>query len=394
MNFGKKEGAIFFLAIFFVGYGLFFNSDTKTGEASRSKSFSFQDCGWKIEIVDTNASFPSLELDSHNRPHIAYQRGYPYYDLKYANKLNDISWDIEVVKSDGFTGYFPSIDVDFNGKPHIVYRDGETQTLDYTKKVNGSWKFYQIERIPWTTNSIVLDKFSNPHVVYVFYNIPKRKYELRYATLVGENWDIEVVDKAVWSDQAHPSLVLDSNNRPHISYLELAREELPHVYPAVDLVYATLNESGSWHSQIVEDQIMDTYGSLQDRSSIDIDSNDKPHISYYDEFESALKYATSDGINWDIQIVDNDGNVGQYPSIAIDSRNRPHISYYDVDKTDLKYAKLIGGRWSIERIDTGRSAGQFTSIDIDSNDNPHISYYQINWGENFLKYAFFVSCKR
>jgi hypothetical protein len=89
---------------------------------------------------------------------------------------------------------------------------------------------------------------------------------------------------------------------------------------------------------------------------------------------------------WDIQVVDDPnvtdpvGNgrvgVGRYTSIDLDSNEYPHISYTDLDNGCLKYARWNGSSWEVEdvyRNDTPRSITG-TSIQIDSNDHPHIAF--------------------
>ena len=86
---------------------------------------------------------------------------------------------------------------------------------------------------------------------------------------------------------------------------------------------------------------------------------------------------------WSIETVDSVGGVVRDTSIALDSNNNPHISYYDDTNGDLKYAKWTGSAWSKTTVDY--SVGYYTSITLDSNIYPHISYSD---GVNrHLKYA-------
>lgn len=120
-------------------------------------------------------------------------------------------------------------------------------------------------------------------------------------------------------------------------------------------------------------------------TSICVDDQDNPHISYYDYGNGDLKYAYKTQSCWQIQIVDSTGDVGRYTSIAIDSTNRPHISYYDYTNHDLKYAQKTDTSWIITTIDELGNVGLFSSLYLDRNDNTHISY--IDYDNHLLKYA-------
>jgi hypothetical protein len=113
-----------------------------------------------------------------------------------------------------------------------------------------------------------------------------------------------------------------------------------------------------------------------------IDSQDRCHISYRDRNKFRLKYAVQDGMGgWNIQVVDDpcatdpvgDGKVGvgRYTSIDLDSNEYPHISYTDLDNGCLKYARWNGSSWEVN--DTSQPITG-TSIQIDSNDYPHIAF--------------------
>ena len=121
--------------------------------------------------------------------------------------------------------------------------------------------------------------------------------------------------------------------------------------------------------------------------SIVLDTNDNPHIAYVDYGSFNLKYAAFDGSTWNIETVDSTGNVGWDPSIALDANDNPHISYTDGTESYLRYAVFNGSTWDFEIVDsTGNIAGHISLV-LDSGENPHISYH--TYMDYDLKYAFY-----
>ena len=189
-------------------------------------------------------------------------------------------------------------------------------------------------------------------------------------TMTSTDWRIEVVDPSQCG--YFTSLDLDSNGYPHISY----HDDTPDSY---DLRYARWTGSG-W---TIKEPDPSSIGGQW--TSIALDSNNSPHISYYDVTNQDLRYTTWNGAAWAIKVVDFDGGVGEWTSIAIDSSDIPHISYYDSTNKDLKYANRTGGTWNIAAVDFASAVGKWTSIALDSNDVPHISYYDL--ANQDLKYS-------
>jgi uncharacterized repeat protein (TIGR02543 family) len=158
----------------------------------------------------------------------------------------------------------------------------------------------------------------------------------------------------------YSSIALDSNDNPHISYYHTSNDEVRY----------TWWDGNMWHIEIVDAEMStDPYMSLA------LDNTDSPHISYQKNGSSPdLVYARRNGSIWQIQTVDSLASVGQGSSIQIDTQGHPHISYYDNTNDNLKYAYWNGSKWVIETIDDGSFSGGETSLVLDSADKPHILY--------------------
>ena len=143
----------------------------------------------------------------------------------------------------------------------------------------------------------------------------------------------------------------------------------------------TTSDAASW---IVE--AVDSPGTVGYYTSIAVDSSNKVHISYEDQVNSDLKYATNAGGSWANITLDSTGYVGWFTSIAVDSNDKVHISYYDGTNYDLKYATNAGGSWANITLDSTGNVGYYTSIAVDSSDKVHISYQ--DYTNYDLKYAY------
>jgi hypothetical protein len=181
------------------------------------------------------------------------------------------------------------------------------------------------------------------------------------AQVTQSGWEMSTIDSN--GNVAYTnSIAIDSNNRVHISYSDDTNG---------DLKYAT-NVSGSWVISTI-----DSAGVVGWDSSIAIDSNKKVHISYY-SYDNVLKYATNASGYWVTSAIDSLGTFGAMTSIAIDSNNRVHISYLSVQDSikDLKYATNASSSWVTSTVDSyyGGGFGSVHSIAVDSNNKVHITY--------------------
>ncbi len=111
-------------------------------------------------------------------------------------------------------------------------------------------------------------------------------------------------------------------------------------------------------------------------TSLALDAQGDPHVSYLDATTNDLKYARKSGGVWTIETADGSANqVGFYTSLALDAQGNPHVSYYDNTIFDLKYARKSGGVWTTETADgSANDVGAYTSLALDGQGNPHVSY--------------------
>jgi len=173
------------------------------------------------------------------------------------------------------------------------------------------------------------------------------------------------------------SIALDSSENPHISYYDQTNSDLKYAF---------------WTGSDWDIQTVDSTDDVGMQTSIALDSTDNPHISYSSKNESRyLKYTFWTGNDWYFQVITKIAYFsGPHISITLDTNNTPHISCYRGSMGGLSYCYWTGSFWDIQIVDSYYSCGFSSSIKLDSNDNPHISYFY-SWEDSDLKYAYKIN---
>jgi hypothetical protein len=288
--------------------------------------------GWHITHFDDTGLDVSLVMGSDDYPRVCY-RNHTQIDYAYQDAAG---WHNIFLFGYTLNSTYTSLALDGDGYPHC--------TFYWDKSVYGDLIYYYQDADGWdweyiddpsllfrgAYNSLALDDNGYPHVSYYHNSLDV----LRYAYKDSGGWHFETVDSQKYVG-AHTSLALDSSGYPHISYFYCGTTYSP-VCDAFDLRYAYQDASG-WYTETV-----DAAGEVGLFTSLELDSSDYPHISYYDAGEGDLKYAYQDGDGWHIEVPDSEGDVGEYTSLALGANDSVHISYYDDGTGSLKYAYLAG----------------------------------------------------
>jgi len=238
-------------------------------------------------------------------------------------------------------------------------------------------------------SSITLNAAGNPRISYY----DQTNGDLKYASWDGSRWAITTVDSA-GNVGMYSSLALGSSGNPRISYYDQTNEDLKYAswdgsrwaITTVDGTnYKKGQNGGNWdgdHGRYEDKSI--TVGMY---SSLALDSSGNPRISYYDQTNEDLKYASWDGSRWAISTADSVKDVGEYSSLELDTYSNPRISYFDATNGNLKFAawNRTTSQWVTETVDSSKRVGEYTSLALDSLGNPRISYYD-QQNQN-LKYA-------
>lgn len=330
--------------------------------------------------ADGSAGFTaSLTLDGDGVRHVAHyeQIGSRLrYSTCSADCTSAASWSGVTVDEDGIVGLNPSIVADANGGLHVTYVDGINEDLKYATCAADC-----TNAANWTTVAVdepgnvglygTLAIGSNGRLHASYYDLDNG--ELKYATCGGEctdagNWTSGGIDLTAGGGFS-ASIAIDGTGRLHIGY---------HEFTAASLKYATCaagcTTDANWTAITIDD--------LGIYSSLKADPSGGIHIAYRRNDE--LRYigcaseCTTEA-NWTSVIVDGTGNAGRFASLALDDGGRLHISYYDDTNADLMYATCAAactteGGWQTAGLDQNGQVGQYTSIAVDGTGRVAVAY--------------------
>jgi len=344
------------------------------------------------DTVGDVGSHSSVVLDSTGNPVIAYydeENG----DLKvmHCNDANCAGNDESITNPDnaGTVGREPSLVLDANGYPVISYNEANTYILKlmHCNDVNCAGgdesTAMLINRNGWQS-SLLLDAAGYP--VISVYNYTERTLTIIHCSDANCTGAKSTTNPDTNGDVgASTSLQLDANGFPVVSYYDVTNGGLKILH------CNDVNCDGGGESITKPDA---TPLGWQWGTSLELDSNGYPVISYLDYSNDDLKVMHCNDVNCagndeSIVSVDTSGMTGYYSSLELDASGYPVISTLVIQGSYIRVihcndANCAGGDESITQPDTITNAivvGTYTSLVLDANGYPVVSYYEPGNGD-------------
>lgn len=332
--------------------------------------------GQGSESVGLPTQPTSLALGPDGRPAFTFYRNDVLIDreLQFA-QFTGCTWHTESIEKRGIDS---SLAFDANGHPHVSY--GRTGALHYARKTGETWEIQTVEeQLPkgdtGHRGSLALDSRGRPHISFLLKFLPGNvfTYDLHYAVGTGDNtWSIETPD-AEGTTGWDTSIALNQNDEPSVTY---------HSDATSSLWYAE-KRGGIWTTASI--------AADGKPSSLRLDASGRPRVAFNGLPTSAVNFAYRDDDSWHVENIGQQGNGPRdsnrpFVSLALDSAGGAHVAFVDFTTGTLKYASRAGeNQWVIQTIDQGSDTGDFCSLQIDQQDTAHISYLDLATG--VVKYA-------
>jgi hypothetical protein len=273
--------------------------------------------------------------------------------LQYARR-DAAGWTPEYVTNPGLEITGLSLALDGDDKAQIGFVLEEGANLGHAYRDDDAWHYQYASTglgHPYGV-SLALDDQGRPRVAL------DGGSALWYGWNDGGGWQFEVAGNQ-GSDS--PSLALDNGGQPWISYHDRSSGQL----------VVSHKEGAAWQAEVAlaGDDVYYVSG-----TSLAVDGSGRPQV--VTNRRSSLKYAQNDGEGWLREIVEETAAVGRFNALEIDSQGRAHIAYYDQSQGRIKYARDDAGGWHVETlpIEGERNAFGQVSLALDGGDLPHVVY--------------------
>lgn len=347
---------------------------------------------WDIATVDsTGGIFTDIAADPAGKPHISYGAG---DDLKHA-VYDGSSWSSETVESLTYgLKVATSMAIATDGTIYISYADKKNDALKCAVNSGSGWAITVAATAEYDDcyNAIALDPAGNPVICYV----NDKDDALYLVSFDGTTWSAPELIYDTDDPNGQVSLAIASNGTPHVSFYDADNNRL---------LYA-VRQSGSWNIETVDDTTSDVgkfssialdAGDVPHISYYEADEYDLKYATKVagtwqcDIIDGSPQGISIFGINLGLFGLKTNVSAGKYSSLAIDAQGNPRISYYAEEDESIRVAIYSDSDemttttgWRVEAIQQG-DVGEHCALALDSCGGMHISYH--HYADDALQYA-------
>jgi hypothetical protein len=273
-------------------------------------------------------------------------------------------------------GKFTAMRMDSQGNAHAVYVNEDTHQLKYA--------FWDASLKTWFTMALDSPCAGFASLALDGQQRPHVAFleygtgRLKYARWDGDRWNIAPVHLKSRLLEYYTSIAIDANDRPLITFYE--------VFGSTTNEYALHLKHVRWTGEYWTSSTIDRVQGSGKFNSAASGPDGRVHVAYANvkDEDASLRYAVADEGGWKLTILQGGGSA-YYTwavALALDSRGTPHIAYTDVAKRQVRYASAIDNRWDFQIVDSLVQPGypDRHGIAIDDQYQPYISYYDAGLG--------------
>jgi hypothetical protein len=370
---------------------------TSGGAPPNRIEWNFTTARGALVVLDPPGDFASLALGAGGRPRIAYRWG---ESVTFSTSLQLASCDGDCTVRGGWStalldgggkkvGSYASLAADAAGGLHVAHQDFGADAAKYAL-VGGGSVIVEGGGVGAFT-SLAVDPGGRLYLTYYAAG-DLRSAICAASCTVQSSWALSTVDTA-GNAGAFSSVAVDAGGRVHVTYLENDRG---------DLRYATC--PGPCSPAAWTEGVVDSAGRVGIGSSLAVDSHGALHVTYEDQTNGTVKYATCAAAcetmgNWARTVVASvasaNEDVGFYStSLALGPGGRLDIAFASLLTGRYEGATCSGGcagagAWTVFPLSLqGPGSFRLTSLKVDGAGNRHLAWTDANGALKYMQYQY------